>query len=191
MFYGLFFISKSLVMIILPFGTRSGQVRSRSGHLRSNFKVVIFAQKGCLSYAECHGESNGVLSFAFLGFTNKVLVGSDRLRHRGATPAPRAAREPLAGASQAAREPLAGASLAAREPLAGASLAAREPLADPSQASREPLAGPSLAAREPLAGASLAAREPLADAPQLYLRTAPPMRPLRHLGAGVGMKTDV
>ena len=64
MFYGLFFISKSLVMIILPFGTRSGQVRSRSGHLRSNFKVVIFAQKGCLSYAECHGESNGVLSFA-------------------------------------------------------------------------------------------------------------------------------
>ena len=64
MFYGLFFISKSLVMIILPFGTRSGKVRSRSGHLRSNFKVIIFAQKWCLSYAECHGESNGVLSFA-------------------------------------------------------------------------------------------------------------------------------
>ena len=64
MFYGLFFISKSLVMIILSFGTRSGQARSRSGHLRSNFKVVIFAQKGCLSYAECHGEFNGVLIFA-------------------------------------------------------------------------------------------------------------------------------
>ena len=51
-------------MIILPFWTRSGQAKSRSGNLRSNFKVVIFASKRCLSYAECHGESNGVLSFA-------------------------------------------------------------------------------------------------------------------------------
>ena len=63
MFYGLFFIFKSMVMVILPFGTRSGQVRSKSGHLRSYFKATILHKK-CLSYAECRGKSNGVLSFA-------------------------------------------------------------------------------------------------------------------------------
>ena len=39
MFYGLFFISKSMVMVILPFGTRSGQGQVIK---RSNFKVERF-----------------------------------------------------------------------------------------------------------------------------------------------------
>ena len=42
MFYGLFFIFKSMVMVILPFGTRSGQVRSKSGHL-TLARVVVWA----------------------------------------------------------------------------------------------------------------------------------------------------
>ena len=48
-------------MIILPFETISCYFKSRSGQI---LKIVTLAPKGYLSYAECHGESNGTLSFA-------------------------------------------------------------------------------------------------------------------------------
>ena len=43
------------------------KVRSRSGQMRSNFELDIFASKGCSFDAACRGDFNGGLRFSLSG----------------------------------------------------------------------------------------------------------------------------